>query len=65
MKGFVVFLGTHRNDRIARSFFVSSFQLDFSEFEYFENNIKVNIFSLQKNVEKILKPGKDQVDPID
>lgn len=38
--------------------FFLSYQLDFSENEYFENNIKVNIFSLQKNVEKILKPGE-------
>ena len=36
--------------------FITS-QLDFEEQEYFENNIKVNKFTLGKNLEKILKPA--------
>jgi membrane metallo-endopeptidase-like protein 1 len=31
--------------------------LNLTEKEYFENNIRVNMFSLHKNIEKILKPA--------
>lgn len=32
-------------------------QLAFDEYQYFENNIKVNMFSLRTNIEKIRKPA--------